>query len=463
MARNATRDMTDGSPMKLIAGFLAPMLCGLLFQQFYNMVDTIVVGKFLGVNALAGVGSTGSVNFLVLGFCIGVCNGFVIPVAQKFGERDYLGLRRFVTNAIWLSALFAAVMTALTCLMCGRILTWMNTPQDIFQEAYSYVFVIFLGIPVVFAYNVLSGIIRSMGDSRTPVIYLVISSLLNVALDLIAILALGMGVEGTALATVISQGVSSLMCVRYIRHLDALAMTREDWRPKKKTMAKLCAMGLPMGLQYSITAIGSIVLQIAVNGLGSVFVASMTAGSKVSQFFGCAFDAMGSTMATYGGQNVGAKRLDRISRGLKSCSVIGIGYAVAAFAALFFLGGDLALLFMDISEAQVIQNAHYFLIINSAFYIPLAFVNIIRFLIQGLGFSNLAVFAGVFEMVARAGVALLLVPFGGYKAVCFANPAAWVLADLFLFPAYFHVMKELKRRFSKFPEASALPDSQGGA
>lgn len=200
MTGTLVRDMTEGSPTQRIVEFFFPLLFGLLFQQVYNMVDTIVVGKFLGVKALAGVGSTGSLSFLVLGFCIGVCNGFAIPVAQKFGERDYPGLKRFVVNAILLAVTFSLVITAVVCALCSPLLGWMNTPSDIVDDAYAYIFVIFLGIPVVFIYNVLFSIIRSLGDSRTPVIYLVICSLLNVVLDLLFIVSFGMGVEGAAWA-----------------------------------------------------------------------------------------------------------------------------------------------------------------------------------------------------------------------------------------------------------------------
>lgn len=443
MAGTLVRDMTEGSPTRRIVEFFFPLLFGLLFQQVYNMVDTIVVGKFLGVTALAGVGSTGSLSFLVLGFCIGVCNGFAIPVAQKFGERDYPGLKRFVVNAIMLAVAFSLVMTAVVCSLCSPLLGWMNTPADIVDDAFAYIFVIFLGIPVVFIYNVLFSIIRSLGDSRTPVIYLVICSLLNVALDLLFILAFGMGVEGAAWATVISQAVSSLLCVNYIRHCDLLILTRRDWKIDKTCIKRLVGMGVPTGLQYSITAIGSIVLQASVNLLGSSYVASVAAGSKVSQLFCCPFDALGSTMATYGGQNVGAGKLERIGKGLKSCSAIGIVYSLAAFGALSMYGGNLSQMFMDARETQVIANAALFLTVNSAAYIPLAFVNIVRFLIQGLGFTRQAVFAGVLEMVARVIVGVVMVPAFGYIAVCAASPAAWVAADLFLFLAYGWAMRQL--------------------
>lgn len=446
MAKNSTKDMTVGSPMKLILGFSVPLLFGFLFQQFYSVVDTIIVGKVLGVNALASVGATGSINFMIIGFCMGVCNGFAIPVAHKFGAKDYSGMRQIVANSAWLSALFSIVMTIAVCALCRDILTWMNTPEDIFEGAYSYILWIFIGIPATYLYNLLSGIIRSMGDSKTPLVFLAISSVLNIVLDLVCIISFQMGVAGAAVATVVSQVISGVLCLFYmIKKFEILHITREEWRINADHMKVLCGMGIPMGLQYSITAIGSVILQTSVNALGSVAVASVTAASKVSMFFCCPFDAMGSTMATYGGQNVGAKKLDRLGQGLRACSILGILYSVVALVVLYFFGDDLSSLFMDAGEKEILAQARMMLIVNASFYIPLAFVNIVRFLIQGMGFSTFAILAGVFEMVARAIAGLLLVPYFGFFGACFANPLAWIFADIFLVPAYFHVRKKLDR------------------
>lgn len=447
MAKKTTKDMTSGSPMKLILSFLIPMLFGLLFQQFYNMVDTIIVGKYLGVQALAGVGSTGSINFMIIGFCMGVCNGFAIPVAQKFGQKNESEMRKYVANGAWLALIFASVMTIVVCLLCRNILVWMNTPEDIIEGAYNYIFVIFLGIPVIYLYNLLSGIIRSMGDSTTPLIFLLISSVLNIVLDLFSIIVLHMGIAGAAWATVISQAVSGILCLIYMKKkFTILKMQGDEWKPDKYSMRVLCGMGIPMGLQYSITAIGSVVLQTAVNSLGSIAVASVTAGSKISMFFCCPFDAMGATMATYGGQNVGAKKLDRIDQGLKSCILLGAIYSVIAFLVIYFFSDIVALLFVNASEVEILRNTRRFLLANSALYFSLALVNIVRFMIQGLGYSKFAIIAGVFEMAARSLVGFCLVPLFGYAAVCFANPAAWIAADIFLIPAYLSVMKGLRKK-----------------
>lgn len=450
MKGNDTKDLTVGSPFRLILGFAIPMLLGQLFQQFYNMVDTIIVGQCLGVAALAAVGSTGSVNFMINGFCIGVSGGFVIPVAQKFGAGDYSGMRKFVATAAWLTAGFAVMMTAVVGMLCMRILEWMNTPADIIQGAYDYIFVIFMGIPVTYFYNLLAGIIRSLGDSKTPVYFLLLSSALNIALDFVTILVLGMGVNGPALATVFSQGVSAVLCLLYMRkNYPILRMTEEEKRFHPGLAKVLCGMGIPMGLQYSITAIGSVILQTAVNSLGSLAVAAVATGSKVSLFFCSPFEALGGTMATYAGQNVGARKLERVKEGLLCACKIGFVYSAIAFVVLYAFGDEIALLFMDAGETEIIGRVHRFLICNSAFYFALTLVNVVRFTIQGMGFSVFAILAGVCEMFARSAVGFVLVPMLGFGPVCFGNPSAWVAADLFLIPAFGFCLKKLKSKMDE--------------
>ena len=445
MAKSEIRDMTTGSPFRLILGFAVPMLMGLLFQQFYSMVDTIIVGKYLGVSALASVGSTSSINFMIIGFCTGVCSGFSIPVAQRFGAGDHHGLRCFVANAGWLSAIFSAVMTVIVCFLCMDILRWMDTPDDIIQGAYDYIFIIFAGIPVTYLYNILAGIIRSLGDSRTPVYFLLLSSVINIFLDLFTILVMGMGVEGAAYATVISQAISGVLCFLYMRsHFPILRMTREERKFNLRMAKILCGIGVPMGLQSSITAIGSVILQTAVNGLGSLYVAAISAGNKLTLFFTCPFDALGATMATWAGQNVGAGKIDRVKEGVKYALLIGCVYAVAAFVILTLFSKYLALLFLDADEVSTIGNVSLFLFGNSLFYIALVFVNVVRFSIQGMGFSTFAILAGVFEMFARTFAGMCLVPIFGYPAACFASPMAWIAADIFLIPAFLHCIKRLK-------------------
>lgn len=444
-----TKDMTKGSPMKLILGFAIPLLLGYLFQQFYNVVDTVIVGRFLGVDNLAAVGATGSVNFLIIGFCMGVCNGFSIPISHKFGAGDYEGLRRFVANAVWLSVVFAAVMTVLTTCFCRQILVLMLTPEDILDGAYNYIWIIFLGIPVTYLYNIVSAIIRALGDSKTPVIFLVMSSVVNIGLDLFFIINLNMGGAGAAWATVIAQAVAGFSCLLFmIKKYEILHIKKNEWTVDTGMMKALCGMGIPMGLQYSITAIGCVILQSATNTLGSSAVAAATAGSRITGFLACPIDAMGSTMATYGGQNIGAGKLERIGTGLKSCVILGAGYAVIALLISLVLGEPLAGLFVGADEVAIIGDVQLYLILNTVFYFPLALVNIIRFLIQGMGFPRFAILAGVFEMVARALSGVLLVPFMGFAGASLGGPIAWIFADAFLIPAYFHVSKVLRKRLN---------------
>ncbi|MEZ3505630.1 MAG: MATE family efflux transporter [Lachnospiraceae bacterium] len=440
------RDMTKGSPMRLILGFAVPLLFGLLFQQFYSMVDTIIVGHYLGVEALAAVGATGSVNFLIIGFCMGVCNGFAIPIAQEFGAGHEENMRRFIGNCVRLSVIFAVVITIAVVVLCRPILQAMRTPDNIIDGSYTYIVVIFAGIPVTFLYNMTAAVIRSLGDSRTPVIFLIMSAVLNIFLDLICILVFHMGISGAAVATVVSQAAAGLCCLIYMKKKFAiLELSGEEWRWNRNYVLKLCNMGIPMGLQYSLTAIGSVILQSAVNGIGSDAVAAVTAGSKLSMLMVCPFDAMGSTMATYGGQNMGAGHLERIDKGLKSCTILGLVYSLAAVGIVYGAGRSLLLLFLDASESEILGNALYYITRNMWFYFPLALVNIVRFLIQGMGFSRLAVFAGAFEMLARGLAGFILVPVFGFPAVCFANPLAWIFADLFLIPAFFYVRKKTRK------------------
>ena len=423
-----TKNMTEGSPMKLILGFSIPMLFGMLFQQFYNLVDTMIVGKTLGVDALAGVGATSSINFMIIGFCMGVCGGFAIPVAQQFGAQKYEQLRRYVYNGYLLSVVFSIVLTVLSVFFCRNILTVMRTPESIYEYAYAYIVIIFAGIPTVFLYNIVSSIIRALGDSKTPVIFLVFSAVLNIILDFVLIQGLKIGVAGAAVATDISQLVSGVACLIYMnKRYEVLKLSAKDRRAGKRYMINLCMNGIPMGLQYSITAIGSVILQTAVNTLGATYVAAMTAGSKI----------------------FGAGKLKRLGKGIRAAGIIGAVYSVGALILLYFFADYIALLFVDANEVEIIHLTYQFILYSALFYIPLTFVNVVRFCIQGMGFSVFAILAGVFEMAARTFAAVLLVPKTGYTGACLANPCAWIAADIFLIPAFIYCCKRLEKSTRK--------------
>ena len=444
------KDMTRGPIVPIILHFLFPMFVGNVFQQLYNMADMIIVGRYVGAGALAAVGSTGTLMFLVLGFALGITAGFGILTSQRFGAKDEAGVRRSVANGTLLALLLSLAMTLLSTAAVPWLLDLLNTPADIMEDARAYITIIFQGLFTNVFYNMASVFLRSVGNSKAPLFFLVFSACLNVGLDLLCIIQFHMGVAGAALATVISQGISAVLCLIYmIRHYPILHMKQDEWKPDGRMLRTLCGMGIPMGLQYSITAIGSVVLQTAVNSLGSMAVAAVSTGSKVSMFFCCPFDALGGTMATYAGQNVGAKKLNRIRDGLKTASMIGIAYSLIAFVILFFGGKYIALLFMDADQTEIIGRVAMFLIGNSMFYIPLTFVNVVRFTIQGMGFSTFAILAGVCEMAARSLVGFCLVPVFGFLPACFASPLAWIFADAFLLPAFFHCMKKLRKLFGE--------------
>lgn len=447
MARSTVKDLTIGKPMRLVMQFTAPLLFGIVFQQLYSFVDTAIVGRYLGSEALAAVGSTGSLNFLILGFCMGICSGCSIPVAQAFGAKDEDDLRRCVAHCVYVGGAIAVVMAVAFSLLCPALLRLTNTPEEILDGAVSYLQLIFAAIPVTVLYNMSSGVMRSLGDSKTPVYFLAMASLVNIVLDLALILFCHMGVRGAAVATVVSQLFAGMGCLLVLmKRFPILRMRPDDRVFRPAYAARLMNMGIPMGLQYSITAIGSVVVQTAVNSLGTIAVAAVAAGGKVSQLFSCVFDALATTIATFAGQNMGAKKLDRIHQGLKSAGIIGIIYSVTAFLVILLLGRSIVSLFVDAADEQVISSAYQFMLVNSVMYIPLLFVNLVRFSIQGMGFTRVAVFAGVAEMIARTLVAVCLVPLFGFDAACWANPAAWIFADAFLFPCYFHIMKKLRHR-----------------
>lgn len=439
--------MTSGSPAKLIFGFAIPMFLGLLFQQFYSMVDTLIVGKFLGVNPLAGVGSTTSLNFMVLGFCMGVCNGFAIPVAQMFGAKEEHRLRRYVTNGAWLCIVFSIVMTLVVVAVCRPVLVLMQTPEEIFEYAYVYIVIVFWGIPCTFLYNILAAIIRSLGDSKTPVIFLAISSGINIVLDLVFVLAFDMGVEGPAIATVLAQGVSGIICLWYMyRKFPVLHASRDEWKPELHYMGKLCYIGVPMGLQYSVTAIGTLVLQAAVNGLGAAVVAGVTAAQKINMFISCPIESLGQTMAPYAGQNMGAGKIDRIGKGLKSAVLMGWGVSIICFLIAVLFGKQLTTLFVDASETTIISYSYQFLLYCTGGYCLLTLVNTVRFTIQGMGFSVFAILSGIMEMIARILAATVVVQMIGFAGTCLAHPMAWLFADVFLIPAFFWCRKKVVKQ-----------------
>lgn len=439
------KEMTSGASFPLILNFTLPLLLGNLLQQTYSLMDAAIVGKYLGINALASVGASTSVVFLILGFCTGCCSGFSIPVAQKFGARDYVTMRRFISVSLKISGVMSVALAIITSLLCAFILRTMQTPENIFDGAYIYLLITFIGIPCTFYYNLLSGIIRALGDSKTPFWFLLLSAVLNIILDLFCIIVLGWGVAGAAIATVFSQGVSSVLCYVYMnRKYEILKTTPSERRFRSDIARQLLGIGVPMGLQFSITAIGSIMLQSSNNALGTACVAAFTAAMRVKMFFMCALDSLGIAMATYSGQNYGAGKPVRIWQGIKSSYVMMLVYVAAINIVIWCFAEKFALLFIDPSETEVIKDTALFLHINLSFFPLLGSLIILRYTIQGAGYTKLAMFSGVSEMVARIMVSLVVVPLFGYLGVCYGDPTAWLFANLFLTPAFIYVYRRLK-------------------
>lgn len=443
-----TKDLTSGSPLKVILLFSLPLVLGNLFQQFYALADTIIVGRFCGVSALASVGATGSVNYLILGFVIGVCNGFAIPIAQLFGARDYKDLRRHVANAAWLCMAASVVLTISTVALTRPMMQLMQTPDDIIDGAVIYIGWIFAGIPFIFLYNMVAAIMRALGDSKTPLYFLILTSALNIGLDLLFIVPFHFGVLGAALATDISQVISGVLSFIYLRRkFDVLKMEKDDLAFSKKASIRLLGIGVPMGLQCSITAIGSVIMQWAVNVLGSTAVAAVTAAGKTQGLLTVPMESVGTAMATYAGQNLGASRMDRVRQGVNSAMLIILIYGVASAFVLHFTDVQIMGLFLDTAkEIDIVAMGREYLFWNSVFFVPLGALIVWRYSIQGLGFSSLAMLAGVAEMVARTAVAIVLVPILGYFGAELSNPAAWIAACLFLYPAYRWTCRQLDNR-----------------
>ena len=433
-----TKDMTTGNPIKLILTFSIPLLIGNIFQQFYNMADTIIVGRFLGVDALAAVGSTGSLAFLVNGFVIGLTSGFAVLVSQKFGADDKEGVKRAFASSLILSSIMTIVVTAISVVSAKPLLELMNTPSNIMDDALSYIIIIYAGNISIIFYNMLSSILRALGDSKTPLYFLIISSILNIVLDIVFITSFSMGVAGAAYATIISQGISAVLCAIFIvKKFPILKLKKEHWKIRKDYIQTQLKIGIPMALQFSITAAGAVVLQSALNNFGSKIIASYTAASKVQQVVMQPAITFGVAMATYSGQNLGAGRIDRIKEGVKKCTIISIIVSIASTIVVVLFGGAFTKMFISGNDLEVIETAKHYLNTVSIFYIPLGLIFIYRNTLQGIGESFVPMMAGVAEMVARTVVAFTLPALLDFTGIALADPVAWIAAAVPLGITYY--------------------------
>lgn len=443
------RDMTEGSPARNILNFALPLVLGYVLQHLYQVVDAAIVGRWVGVEGLAAVGASSSIMFLFLGFCNGACAGFSVPVAQAFGAKEYSLMRQYVANAIRIGIWISVLLTIPICVLCSPILPLVNVPDDIFHQAWIYLMLQFLGIPLAIAYNLLAGFIRSLGNSKEPFYFLLVSSATNIILDLIFVIVFRWGVFGAGFATLISQIVSASLCYSFIiRQMKMLIPVGEERRYDSDHVTHLLNNGIPMGLQFSITGIGVIMLQSANNALGTMYVAAFTASMRVKYVFTTVFENIGVDMATYCGQNIGARRLDRVKSGLKAATGIMLVYFVITFAVIFPFSDEMMALFVDPSQRQIIDLASQYMRISNYFYPVLGMLTIFRYSIQGLGYSTLSLMSGVMEMLARCAVSIWMVSAMGFMGVCLGDPAAWCAADLFLFPAMYFLLRHLEQNRS---------------
>lgn len=441
------KNLTQGNPAKLIFLFALPLFIGNLFQQIYNMADTLIVGRTIGVTALAAVGSTGGLLFLIVGFLMGMTSGFSIVTAQFYGARNKVGVRRSFCAGIILSSLAAVILTVCGVLLSRAVLKLMLTPPEIMEDACRYIIVISWGIGAGVLFNLLSNMIMALGDTRTPLCFLIIACILNIILDFLFILYFKMGVAGAAWATVLAQIVAGLLCAGYIiKKLPMLRPHAKDWKLGFKDFWKPLYIGLPMGFQMSVIAVGAIILQAALNSLGPLAVAAYTAAQKIDMVAVLPMMSFGLAMATYTGQNYGARDLARIRLGVRQCCLMSVGFSILIAMANIMGGHYLIALFVGEGQSRVIEMGRTYLLVNGSMYWALALLFIYRNTLQGLGQSLVPTLAGVMELLMRALAAVVLAVWWGFNGVCLANPLAWIGAALPLGVAYYATMRRLSRQ-----------------
>lgn len=451
-------DMTKGSPLKLIVKFIIPVVLGNIFQQLYNMVDTIIVGRCVGLDALAAVGATGTISFLILGFATGLTTGFTVITSQKFGAGDYKGVKLSVTNALFLSALVAGVLTFASVKGMPWLLTIMNTPENIYEMSYEYIVTICAGMTFTILYNIMASLLRAVGNSKAPLYFLIISAALNIFLDLLLIRTFGMGVKGAALATIVSQGISGVLCVFYtIKKVKLLVPGKDELKLDSHCIRNQLNIGLPMALQFSITAVGTIMVQTALNLFGSVIVASYTAANKAVQLATLPYGALGATMATYSAQNRGINDIDRIKKGVKVASIMNIVYSVLIYGVALLTLAPLMKLFIDASSGvdfeEILGYGKIYAVISGTCFAPLGQIFIFRNAMQGCGFSFAAMLGGIVELISRWIIASVATHLNSFRGVCAADPVTWLVTAIFLMVAYWLTVRKMIREKQTYHES----------
>lgn len=438
-------DLTTGKPLKLIIYFTIPLLIGNIFQQLYSVIDTLIVGRIIGVNALAAVGSTGGLNMLIIGFCNGATAGLTIITAQRYGAQDFRGVKRSFAINLLISSVITLILTILSVTLARHILTLMKTPADIIGDAQKFITIIFAGIFASMLFNLLSNTIRALGDSRTPLFFLIIGVLANIIFDLILMLVFHMGVEAAGYATVAAQVLASILCLLYIyRKMPMLVLRKKDFKITRAEIVEHLKVGLPMGFQSSIIAIGSIVLQIMLNTLGSQAVAAYTAAGRIDQLATQVGNSFGITLATFAAQNYGAKKFERINQGVRQTMAVSVSFSIVMGTLIIIFGKQLVNLFIGNQQPEVTMLAQTYFLYNSSCYFILAILFIVRYTLQGLGQSFIPTLAGIAELVMRIFAAIILVNAFGFTGASLANPLAWIGSVAVLLSAYFKTMRQLK-------------------
>ena len=449
-----TRDMTRGNPTKLILSFCLPIIAGNLFQQFYSLVDTLVIGQVEGVTALAAVSAAGWLDWTVLGLAMGMAQGFAIQIAQSFGAGDYAGLRRAAGQSLLLSAILTVVLTALSEALLWPVLVLLRTPENTIALTCQYLRVIFGGVVFVMAFNLLSGFLRSLGDSRTPLIAMTTAALCNIGLDILFVAVFRWGVNGVSIATVLSQCLSSLICLAALRKLPVLQLSPADWKPDPRMMRRLMLLGAPVAFQNLIISVGGLVLQRVVNGFGFIFMAGFNAATRLTGLIELAGNSLGSAVGTFAGQNLGARRLDRVRLGLRRSAQIAVGLALTVALLIVFFGRFVLSLFINDDPAlveQVLTVGCRYLYVASSGLFMLYLLFVYRSTLQGLGDTVTPMVSGVIELVMRIGNALLLPLLIGEWGVYIAEISAWIGAAVFLIWGYYRRMRLLSAQFGESP------------
>ncbi|MFF1529406.1 MATE family efflux transporter [Cellulomonas sp. NPDC058312] len=438
--------LTAGSPWRVILVFAVPLLVGNVVQQLYHFADAVVVGRHLGVDSLAAVGATGSLLFLLLGFAWGMTSGFAIPTAQAYGARDHAAVRRSVAAGTVLTAAFSVVLTVGAPLLAGPMLRLLRTPDVLMAEATTFAQVSFLGASAVMFFNFLGAIVRAIGDSRTPLVFLTVACVLNVVLVVVMVGPLSLGVGGAALATVVSQALSVALCLEFVRRrIPVLHVHRADWRVSRADLVEHLRLGLPMGFQASIIAIGTLAVQVRLNELGPDAVAAYTTASRVDGLAVALLQSLGLAVSMFVAQNLGGGRPDRIRQGVVQATWLAVAGSVAVGAVVVLSGAALVRLFVGHGTGSdaVVDLAAQFLHVNGALYISLGVLFVLRGALQGLGHTGVPTLTGVVELVMRVGAAVVLGAVFGYIGVVWGNPLAWIGAVVLLVPAYLRAHRRL--------------------